>query len=195
MNTSATSLEAMCQAAGVSRKVYLALMSKSNRFECEKHTPIYRAGQVNDSLYYVESGLLYGHYELDGDLITSFFLPEGAIGCSVLSYFNTPPSPSPESLTALEHSVVYALHKDELAALYERHVELYRLTELIMRNYLMVYELRARLLRIYRTIDRYEEFLKLYPTLSNRVSIKLLASYLAVHPDHLSRARGLQKKA
>ena len=48
---------------------------------------------------------------------------------------------------------------------------------------------RVIMLMSYTARERYESFLKTYPTLPNRVSQKMIASYLGITPEALSKIR------
>ena len=48
---------------------------------------------------------------------------------------------------------------------------------------------RVIMLMSYTARERYEFFLKTYPTLPNRVSQKMIASYLGITPEALSKIR------
>lgn len=54
-----------------------------------------------------------------------------------------------------------------------------------------VYSLQKRVIQLlaYTAEERYMEFIKTYPNLYNRVPLKMIASYLGVTPESLSRVR------
>jgi len=54
-----------------------------------------------------------------------------------------------------------------------------------------VYALQQRVIQLlaYSAEERYQEFIKTYPNLSNRLPLKMIASYLGLTPESLSRVR------
>lgn len=54
-----------------------------------------------------------------------------------------------------------------------------------------VYSLQKRVIQLmsYTAEERYTEFLKTYPNLASRIPLKMIASYLGVTPESLSRVR------
>ncbi|HEX8545387.1 MAG TPA: Crp/Fnr family transcriptional regulator [Cytophagaceae bacterium] len=54
-----------------------------------------------------------------------------------------------------------------------------------------IHTLRKRILQLLGSSaeERYEEFLKIYPTLAQRLPQKMIASYLGITPESLSRVR------
>lgn len=54
-----------------------------------------------------------------------------------------------------------------------------------------MYALQKRIIELlaYTAEDRYKQFIQTYPKLSNRVPLKMIASYLGITPESLSRVR------
>ena len=61
-------------------------------------------------------------------------------------------------------------------------------------NRLEVLQKRIISLMSASAIERYEQFLKTYPDIVQRVPQKMIASYLSVTPEALSNAKRLQNK-
>jgi CRP-like cAMP-binding protein len=81
--------------------------------------------------------------------------------------------------------------KDELLA---RVPKLERMFRLMIQRHLSV--LQKRLFRTvsYTAMDKFEEFLRRYPSLPQRVPQHYIASYLGITPEFLSKLRKRQMK-
>jgi len=135
-------------------------------------------GDFNSSVYKVESGLLRS-YTIDdkGKEHIFMFAPEGWI----VADSTKPDMPSPFFIDALEDSILLITDKnytdftpsiDQLA------------------NRLAVLEERVIMLMSSTAIERYEHFISTYPNLLQRVSQRMIASYLGITPEALSKVKG-----
>lgn len=133
-------------------------------------------GELNSKVYVVKSGLLRSYY-LDtlGKEHTFMFAPENWVIADSLSGLE----PCDLFIDALEDSVVLVFTKDKDE---EKHPD-----KLIRR--LSVLQKRIIMLMSATALERYDHFLETYPEIVQRVSQRLIASYLAVTPEALSRAK------
>ncbi len=60
---------------------------------------------------------------------------------------------------------------------------------------MLVLQRRIIMLMSYSGLDRYEHFLKTYPELTQRVPQRMIASYLGITPEALSKAKGDKLRA
>jgi CRP-like cAMP-binding protein len=135
------------------------------------------AGEPNTVAYLVESGLLRS-YALDakGKEHTFVFAPEGWIVAD-----NNPLGlQSQLFIHALEDSVVTILEKDMEANPPE-------VKGLVRR--LAVLQERVIMLMSATALERYQHFIKTYPDIVQRVPQKMIASYLGITPEALSKVK------
>lgn len=141
-----------------------------------------RSGELNTKIYHVKSGLLRS-YSIDksGKENIFMFAPEGW----VIADTNSPDTPSALFIDAIEDSVVSITTKDlekekkNIAALTKR---------------LSVLQDRILMLISSNAIERYEDFVKTYPNIVQRVPQRMIASYLGVTPETLSAAKNKHYK-
>lgn len=147
------------------------------------------AGTVNPGGFFVRKGLLRC-YLIDekGKEHTYMFAPEGwAIGDIEAQVFN---KPSSFYIDALEDSEVIETSE----AIYDRYFNslskesfpkemnrLMRRVGVLQRRVIMLMSATAK--------ERYEAFLKTYPNIVQRVPQKMIASYLGITPEALSKIR------
>ncbi len=140
-----------------------------------------KKGDLNSKVYSVESGLLRS-YSIDekGKEHIFMFAPEGWLIAD-----NIPrEQPCDLYIDALEDSIVTVLEKD-LGRVHDSEKLIKRLS---------VLQKRVIMLMSASAIERYEDFLKTYPQIIQRVPQKMIASYLGITPEALSKIKGVQVK-
>jgi CRP-like cAMP-binding protein len=96
---------------------------------------------------------------------------------------------SVEFIEAIEDSEVLVISYKDLNKIYLESKNFERIGRLLAeRNYLLAIE-RIQSLQYQSANDRYEMFLKIYPTLLNRIPHHYIASYLGIAPESMSRIR------
>lgn len=136
-----------------------------------------RSGELNTKVFTVVSGLLRS-YTIDqkGKEHIYMFAPENWIigdNCEVIV-------PCDLFIDALEDSIIIETEKDvskqnpNLKSLFNR---------------LAVLQKRIIMLMSSPAVERYEHFVQTYPDIIQRVPQKMIASYLGITPEALSRVR------
>lgn len=149
-------------------------------------------GQINDKLYYIETGLVRVFSESDSDkIITSWFAQEGGFVCSVQSFFNQ--KPSFESVQLVEDSQLWVISYADFGRMLVEFPELNLHFRKIYERYLVAYDARVYLLREATPIKKYEAFLKLHPKLAHRLQRKHIAQFLNINQSTLSKTPKLLK--
>lgn len=156
--------------------------SASKRISVKKGTTLQSKGALNSKVYYVERGLLRS-YTIDkkGRQHLFMFAPEGWI----IGDNQSPEEPCELFIDALEDSVIKVLPK-------ERERENVNAKPLIRR--LFVLQQRIIMLMSASAIERYEHFEATYPDIIQRVSQKMIASYLGITPEALSKVKADKKR-
>ena len=144
--------------------------------EVKRGQLLQRKGDLDSKAYQVKSGLLRS-YSIDekGKEHLYMFAPENWIIADSIP----PNSPCDLYIDALEDSVVFQLDKNI------DHVSDSK--KLIRR--LAVLQTRIVMLMSASAIERYAHFLETYPDIVQRVPQRMVASYLGVTPEALSRAK------
>lgn len=155
----------------------------------DKHTVIIKEGQVCKRLRFVVSGV-YRVYRIEnGKEITSYFNYESrnpfvASFVSLLTGF-----PSQEIVECILPGMLLSIPYEDWKFLYDISPTLNtygrRMAEY---NYVLAME-RIESLQYKSATDRYDSFMKLYPTLLNLIPHHYIASYIGITPESLSRIR------
>lgn len=147
-----------------------------------------RAGESPRKIAFVRSGLFRYHYtNEDGLEYTKGFFDQN----SVLSAYDAvlEDTHSYFTIEALEDSIVETVHYDPFIKLFDEDPCWNEfLVALLQKGYLAKVT-RERELLLLNATQRYENFLKRYPGLERRVKQSIIASYLGIAPESLSRIR------
>jgi len=148
------------------------------KIKVKKGTILQRTGDLTSMVYSVESGLIRS-YAIDqkGKEHIYMFGPENWIVADNCE----PNSPCQLFIDVIEDSVLTVDVKNEFLN------EGPDLKSLLRRLFVM--QNRIIMLMSSNATDRYEHFLKTYPDIIQRVPQKMVASYLGITPEALSRVR------
>ncbi len=162
--------------------------------EIPKKTILLNAGDVCNFEAYVLKGCIREYFiDHKGQELTLEFAVEDWWVSDITSFENQTPSIMYiETLEDCELLVLSRAAKDELLA---RVPKLERMFRLMIQRHLSV--LQKRLFRTvsYTAMDKFEEFLRRYPSLPQRVPQHYIASYLGITPEFLSKLRKRQMKS
>jgi len=151
-------------------------------------------GQVCKNMFFVEKGLLR-LYSIDEDGREHIiqFAPENWFLSERDSlYFGTP---SGFFIDALEDTEVVVFDQEFVDRASEISPEYRTYNEYILQNHIRHMQKRINLLIGATAEKRYLDFIKLYPDLTMRIPQWMVASYLGITPESLSRVRrGLSQK-
>ena len=171
----------------ISGELGKALLDHSRLIRVKRGELLVRQGEPCHHFYFILRGVLRSCIEDGSHEITSWVTLEGQIVTSIHSLLE--PTPCMESIQAVENSLLVSLPLSELERLCQRFPEL----NIVVRKILMIYyrdaEYRAVLARIPGADRKYEFFLTHYPHLVSRIPLKIIASFLGIRYETLSRIR------
>lgn len=148
----------------------------------QKGALLQKEGELGTKAYYVKKGLLRS-YVIDhkGKEHIYMFAPEDWI----VADSNPAAEPAKLYIDALEDSIVVEMKKDpdqlepEVPPLLRR---------------IRVLQNRVIMLMSSSAIERYEHFCETYPDILQRVPQKMIASYLGITPEALSKVKGMKAR-
>jgi len=152
-----------------------------------------KQGEESPDFAFVVSGLFrIAYLTEDGKEFTKSFLPENEflISYSALlqsreSYF---------SIEALEDSTIIVMDYYQWKKMFKAEISWHQLLITVLEKAFCKKEAREREFLLYDARARYESFLNSYPSLANRITQHLLASYLGITPVALSNLKKRIKK-
>jgi CRP-like cAMP-binding protein len=152
----------------------------------EKDEIVLQEGKICRHIYFVESGLFHFYISKDGKNITKFFTEAPYFFTSQAS-FNAQ-KPASENIQAIERSILWQIS-------YNQANELYKLkswaefARKIIQEVQFFTEAILEELQTETAEFRYEKMLKNDSELLKRIPLKIMASYLGIAPQSLSRIR------
>jgi CRP-like cAMP-binding protein len=154
-----------------------------------KGTVLLSKGELNSRTYFVQKGCLRS-YATDekGKEHIFMFAPEGWIISDIEAITNQ--SPSELFIDALEDSIVEIFDRELFTALAQMPISQSLLTQEKLMRRISVLQKRIIMLMSASAMERYQSFIKTYPNIVQRVPQKMIASYLGITPEALSRIRG-----
>lgn len=163
-------------------------LDKIKRVEVKKGDILLRQGAVCKHTFFVESGLLK-YYSIDdkGKTHVLQFAPEGwFVSDRESSFYN---QPSSYFIDAQEDSTILLLEYNLFEELAKINPEFEKMNTRLLHRHILQLQNRIHLLLSASAEQRYQSFINTYPDLLLRVPQHLVASYLGVTPEGLSRIR------
>ena len=150
--------------------------------EVKKGTLLQRKGEINSKVYHVQSGLLRS-YAIDdkGKEHIFMFAPEGW----TMGDAQSKEEPCDLYIDAIEDSVVIVQEKD---------IEREQKNAGAFIKRMLVLQQRVIMLMSASAIERYDRFEETYPDIVQRVPQKMIASYLGITPEALSKVKSNRRR-
>jgi CRP-like cAMP-binding protein len=152
-----------------------------------RHEYLHQAGAVCTRTYWVQSGLLRSFYLKDGREITDFFATEHDWLTAAYSFMTGQPDQS--YLQALEASTVCSLSGADLEYLFAHFPEMERFGRITLAGQFLRQSERLAALQVHPAAERYALFCESHRPLLPRLPLGMVATYLGISPETLSRIR------
>jgi CRP-like cAMP-binding protein len=146
-----------------------------------------RPGAVCHYLYFIEKGLTRTWYWKDGKEVTDWISVEGTIAVSIISFLTH--QPDRRGIQLLEDSTFHAVSFTNLEKLYRGHHDIERLGRLLLSQGIIQLQQRFDDLHFATAQQRYQQLITATPSLLNRVPLGMIASFLGITQETLSRIR------
>ena len=146
-----------------------------------------REGDVEDSLYFVESGALRVFYLTEFEEMTIRFGYKGSIITSLSSFIKG--TPSEFYIDAIRKTTLKALPKEKLMNIVNESNESLRQYTVLLESLITQQIEREIDLLITSPHERLNRVLQRSPNLFQEIPLKYIASYLRMTPETLSRIR------
>jgi CRP-like cAMP-binding protein len=152
-----------------------------------RKTLLLKQGEVCNFIAFIDEGVFRFYTMKDVDeLITAFFF-KGDIVSNYRSFLTR--NPSEHHIEAMEDSLIYRVNLGQLQLLYDKHKRIERLGRLIAENLYLTVSRRLDSFMFASPAERYEELVRRNSRLLQDVPQYMIASYLGIKPETLSRIR------
>jgi len=179
--------EIVTQFSSLSLESKQALSSILNRSELEKGHVLVRQHTVCNYLYFIEKGLSRTYYYNDGKDVTDWLSPENTFACSIVSFISR--KPDRRQIELLEPSILWSIEYYEIEHLCSKHHDIERMIRHLVSFGLIRLQQRFDDLHFASALQRYQTLMDQNPSLIQRVPLGMIASYLGITAETLSRIR------
>lgn len=164
-----------------------ALSSKLSFVTFKKGALVHDAAKVCTTSYFIQKGLFRTYFIKDGKEISEYFPAEE-------EWSNSPKSFRTRTkdiyyIDAIEDTEAYALHVNELMELFDTFPEMERYARLSMGTVFGHLMERITSMRFSTAKEKYQHFLTTYHDIHHRIPLGMIASYLGITQETLSRIR------
>jgi CRP-like cAMP-binding protein len=157
----------------------------------DKKSVITRAGEVENYLNFIDSGLARKYYRKTNEEVNTQISYEGHIIHSQESFHSR--TPSEYSIEAIEPTVLSSITYECLEKMYSSSEKMQRLGRLVITATMVIKDKWQSQLVKLSPRERFISFVTRHPELMQRVPQKYLASYLNIKPETFSRFKHLVK--
>lgn len=172
----------------IEEKEITSLLENCTVKSFKKEEYLLRSGEYCKHTFFVEKGLLtqYSIDEKGKEHILSFAPENWFVTDRESTYFNRP---SAYFIQALENTQVVMLDEHFIKLLSQKIPSFTDFNNRLLHNHIRQLQNRINLLLSAVAEDRYLQFVKMYPDILLRVPLTMIASYLGITPESLSRVR------
>jgi CRP-like cAMP-binding protein len=180
-------VESFGEMAQLSEEAENALLGIIEKKEFRKKEILLTEGKVCDQIYFVEKGVARAFYYVDGREITFWIAAENEFVGSLASFFSR--TPSNKYVETLEDCILWVFDYHKLEALYSGSKELERMGRLFTSYGITILEKKFDAFHSLTAKERYSLLVAKHPEILQRVSLGIIASYLGITQETLSRIR------
>lgn len=171
----------------LTEEAWKAIEEKFTVQQLKKGELLTRQGEVCRQVSFINRGLLRFYYNVDGKEISTGFIPEGEYIAQYDSFLLQQPSKG--CVDVLEEAELVNLSYDNVQALYNAHpvFQIFgrKIAEML---FIMIISQTTGLLTL-SPEERYLQVAREEPFVIQRVPQYMIASYIGISPEHLSRLR------
>jgi CRP-like cAMP-binding protein len=177
----------------ISEKTFISEQVKKQIEHCfeEIHTKkgdvILQQNNYAQYLYFVEQGILHNYYYHDGKQVSSWFYSEYSFVTAWNSFYTK--KASFEEIECLEDCVLYRISYSNFQKLITEHPQFGNFARLLAESMLSFIDEFSKGWAFLPAKKKYEITLDLFPDIEQRVKLGLIASFLGISQETLSRIR------
>lgn len=164
-----------------------ALVAEFKPEEFPKKFLILEAGDFSENLYFVCKGLIRNYYIKEGKEINHWITKENMLLAA--AYTLATGNQNFINYETVEKTYVLKIKYSTLLSYYSRYHSLERLGRKIVEAYYVAFMRKANEVLFLSAEERYQIFLRDHSDLNNRLSLRIIASYIGLTPETLSRLR------
>lgn len=164
-----------------------ALREKLTVQQIKKGGFLTRNGEICRQVSFINKGLVRMFYLVDGKEICTGFIPENEYVAQYDSFLTREPSSG--NIDVLEDAEFLHLSYDDMQAIYQSHPVFEKAGRKIAEQLFIMISLQNTRLLALTPEDRYKSVIEDQPFIIQRVPQYMIASFIGITPEHLSRLR------
>jgi len=157
------------------------------RLEFPKGQVLVKPGKICNYLYFINSGLTRTFYYKDRKDVTDWISDENSFAVSIISFITR--KPDRRGIELIEPSVLYAIHHEDLENLCNEHHDIEKMARHMVSFGLIQLQQKFDDLHFATALQRYQTLMANNPTFILRMPLGMIASYLGITQETLSRIR------
>jgi signal-transduction protein with cAMP-binding, CBS, and nucleotidyltransferase domain len=171
----------------VSDSLRTELLNRISLVSFQKNDLIIDASVVNTKSYYILSGLTRTYFIKDGKEINEYFSSDNEWANSPRSWRTG--KPDIYYVSAIEKTIAFCINANDMLFLFDNFPELDKYGRLSMTTLLDHLMERITSFRFTTAKEKYLHFKQTYPDIYHRIPLGMVASYLGISQETLSRLR------
>lgn len=171
----------------LSDELRIALDEKITHVYFKKGEMVHDANKICTESYFIQKGLFRTYFFKDGKEISEYFPAENEWCNSPKSFISR--QKDIYYIDAIEDTTAFCLNVDDLVYLFNNFPEMERYSRLSMGTVFGHLMERIVSLRFSSAKEKYQHFLDTYRDIHHRIPLGMVASYLGITQETLSRIR------
>lgn len=177
----------------ISKNTYIApelqnrIITDFQEITPQKGDTILKEGNPARFLFFVEEGILHNYYYHDGRQISSWFYAENQFVTSWSSFYSQ--KPSFENIECLENCILYRISYTDFQKLIADFPAFGNFARLLVEEILTILDEFSKSWSFLSAKEKYELLHRYFPQIELRVKLGLIASFLGISQETLSRIR------
>lgn len=163
------------------------IVSNTTNVTLKKGELLSQSGSYNRNINFVEKGLLRTFHLQNGKEITTNFYPEGRLVANIDTLFQNVATSN--NIEALEDSIILSCDYEMLDKLCQESLAASNFARYILSHLLIQATERISSLQYMSAKEKYQELLQDNKAILQRVPLRIIASFLGISPETLSRIR------
>lgn len=157
----------------------------------QKSEEVIHADQYSNQLFFIRSGSMRAYYIKDGKEVTDWFAFKNDFICAINSFFLK--IPSPHFIESIEPTEAGVICEEDMSRLCNEYHEFEHLARKITTEVMLQLQQRIVALQFESAHQKYAALLKKNPSITQKVALGHIASYLGITIETLSRIRAVKK--
>lgn len=179
--------EQICKIFDISQEEASIFLVEFKKKEVKKNEVFIAEGEICHVVGLIEQGLMVCVYNKDGEEVIDEFGFENGFITNYYSFLTQ--TPSLKEIRALEDSTIYVISRQSLEELGNQHPFIERMSRIMNEKLFLRAHERIKSFLLESAQERYEKLIAQRYDLTTRIPQYMIASYLHVKPETISRIR------